>query len=196
MKFLRLALFCGVLSVASSTLPAQQTGNTGKAALLGLPMKFFGGVVKLSADNASPNPVQWYVLARNNERSERLFSLTVVDGQIVAEQPSLDLRQLLGRSSFIDVERIRIDSPQAYQIAEQYAQANNRRLGSVSFVLQREGRDAAPVWSVWCYDTRGRYFGMLQILATTGTVIDREGLPNRPSAQNTNVPLQPFLQSQ
>ena len=73
-----------------------------------------------------------------------------------------------------------IDSPAAFDIAQQFAEANGKNLGTVSYVLQQTGPDSAPVWQVWCYDRGGRYFGYLQIAATNGAVISTDGLPRAP----------------
>ncbi|MGB8467337.1 MAG: hypothetical protein WCE49_20485, partial [Terrimicrobiaceae bacterium] len=43
-----------------------------------------------------------------------------------------------------------IDSPTAFEIARQFAAANDKHLDTVSYVLQQTGSDSAPIWQVWC----------------------------------------------
>ena len=145
-----------------------------------LPPPYQGTVVKLSADNGDPDPSQWYVLAYRDSPEGGLFSITIANGEIVQEKPSLNLGELFKNPSPIAVERMTIDSPAAFDIAQQFAEANGKNLATVSYVLQQSGADSAPVWQVWCYDRGGRYFGYLQIAATNGAVISTEGLPRTP----------------
>jgi len=160
--------------------PAQSVSNSALGALSILPPQYQGYVVKLSADNGNPNPPQWYVLAYRGSPEAGLFSIAIADGEIVQEKPSLNLGELFKSPSPIAVERIAIDSPTAFEIAQELAAANGRDLDTVSYILQQTGPDSAPVWQIWCYDRGGRYFGYLEIVATSGAVISTDGLPNAP----------------
>ena len=73
-----------------------------------------------------------------------------------------------------------MDSRDAFAIAQKYARANGKTVGSVSFALQQKGGSSAPIWSVWCYGPSGSYQGLLQMLATDGTVISNDAFPDRP----------------
>jgi hypothetical protein len=159
---------------------AQQDPNSALGALNTLPPQYQSYVVKLSADNGTPDPPQWYILAYRGSPEEGLFSITISNGQIVQEKPSFNVGELFKNPSPIAIERMTIDSPAAFGIAEQFAEANGRNLTSASYVLQQTGSDSAPVWKVWCYDRGGSYFGYLEIAATDGTVISTDGLPRAP----------------
>ncbi|MGA7903807.1 MAG: hypothetical protein WCA06_14340 [Terrimicrobiaceae bacterium] len=160
--------------------PPPPDSNSALTALGILPPPYQGDIVKLSADNGDPDPPQWYVLAYRDSPDGGLFSIVIAHGEIVQEKPSLNLGELFKNPSPIAVERMTIDSPAAFDIAQQFAEANGKNLGTVSYVLQQTGGDSAPVWQVWCYDRGGRYFGYLQIAATNGTVISTDGLPRAP----------------
>ena len=159
---------------------AAQDMNSALGALSILPPEYQDFVVRVSADNGTPEPPQWYVLAYRGNPQEGLFSITVASGEIVQEKPSFNLGELFKNPSPIAVERVTIDSPAAFEIAEQFAAANDRDLKSVSYVLQQTGPDSAPVWKIWCYDRGGDYFGYIEIAATDGTVISTDGLPRAP----------------
>ena len=120
------------------------------------------------------------MLAYRGDPDNGLFSIAIAKGEIVQEKPSLNLGELFKNPSPIAVERIAVDSPAAFELAAQFAAANDRHLDSVSYVLQQTGPDSAPVWKIWCYDRGGRYFGFLEIAATNGTVISTDGLPRSP----------------
>jgi hypothetical protein len=158
----------------------QQGSNSALSALSILPPEYQGYVVKLSADNGNPDPPQWYILAYRGSPDEGLFSIAIANGEIVQEKPSLNVGELFKNPSPIAIERMTIDSPAAFGIAQQFSAANGKNLESVSYVLQQTGPDSAPVWKVWCYDRGGRYFGYLEIAATNGTVISTDGLPHAP----------------
>ncbi|MBN8709695.1 MAG: hypothetical protein BGO12_08165 [Verrucomicrobia bacterium 61-8] len=160
-------LLCGVLPVV-----AQDSGGA-LAALQALPPKYRDGVLKLSADNGTPNPPQWYVTALNSGANDTIHSITITDGQITSEKLSLDLRSAL-QNSPLNLSAIRIGSTEAWNAAANYCTGKGKTLGSVSYVLQQQGKDAAPLWSIWCYDKGGSYIGFLKLLATTGTVISSE----------------------
>lgn len=160
--------------------PPQPDSNSALGALSILPPEYQGYVVKLSADDGDPDPPQWYILAYRGSPEDGLFSIAVAKGQIVQEKPSLNLGELFKSPNPIAIERIAIDSPTAFDIAQQRAAANGRNLGTVSYVLQQTGAESAPVWQIWCYDRGGRYFGYLEIVATNGNVISADDLPNAP----------------
>jgi hypothetical protein len=157
-----------------------QDQDSALGALNILPPEYQNYVVKLSADNGTPDPPQWYVLAYRGSPEEGLFSIGIANGQIVQEKPSFNVGELFKNPSPIAIERITIDSPAAFGIAQQFAEANGRHLTSASYVLQQIGPDSAPVWKVWCYDRGGSYFGYIEITATDGTVISTDGLPRAP----------------
>jgi hypothetical protein len=174
MTFRCLPLFATILVVSQSAalpqlVPPQPDSNSALGALSILPPEYQGYVVKVSADNGDPG-----------DPEGGLFSITIANSEIVQEKPSLNLGELFRNPSPIAIERMTIDSPAAFDIAQQFAAANDRTLATVSYVLQQTGADSAPVWQIWCYDRGGRYFGYLEIVATNGTVISNDGLPRAP----------------
>jgi hypothetical protein len=178
-------VFVTMLAVSQSAAipqfaPPQPDSNSALGALSILPPEYQGYVVKLSADNGDPDPPQWYVLAYRDNPEGGLFSITIANGEIVQEKPSLNLGELFRVPNVIEVERMTIDSPAAFDIAQQFAAANGKSLATVSYVLQQTGADSAPLWQIWCYDRRGQYFGYLEIVATNGSVVSNEGLPLAP----------------
>jgi hypothetical protein len=185
MTFRNLLLLAAMLGVTwhsalPQLAPPPADSNSALMALSVLPPEYQGNVVKLSADNGDPDPPKWYVLAYRDSPEGGLFSITIANGEIVQEKPSLNLGELFKNPSPIAVERMTIDSPAAFDIAQQFAAANGKTLDTVSYVLQQTGADSAPAWQIWCYDRGGRYFGYLEITATNGTVISTDGLPREP----------------
>jgi len=172
-----------ILSIAlvltSFPLLAQERMSA-MATLQALPVKYQNGVFKVSADNAKPNPDTWYIVARGNADDSPFHNITMSGGQVVSDKITLGLREIFTAPSPISLGRVQIDSPAAYAIAERYAQANGKSLGGVSFALEQKGSDAAPIWSIWCYGVEGSYYGLMQLLATDGTVVSNDAFANRP----------------
>ncbi|MDX2080182.1 MAG: hypothetical protein SFU53_05300 [Terrimicrobiaceae bacterium] len=139
-----------------------------------LPAFYRDNVYRVSADNGTPNPPQWFFTVRSNSGGGGLHSVTVQDQEIISDKRSLDIRTLVTDPSPIDFARVRIDSDAAWNVAGQFCQQKGRKLGSASFVLQQKGVTSAPLWSVWCYDAAGNYIGLVTLLATSGDVISSE----------------------
>jgi len=170
MKF---PLALAVLLASAVSLFAQPAGTDGvKAAIAAVPAHLRDGIVKITADNGKPNPPTWYVLAKN--ASDEVFSVSIADGQVTEEKPSLNLRALFGQPSPINLGKLTIGSDGAWAAAQSYVAKKGKTLGSVSYALEQKGRNAAPLWSIWCYGPDGSYIGYLEILATTGAVVSSE----------------------
>lgn len=166
-------LLTSLLLIAGfATLHAADPGG-GIAALEALPPQYRDGVLKLSADNGVPNPKTWYVVAKNSRQNGAMYQVAIAQGQIVSEKISLDLRAAIKDSS-IDLSKVLVDSDGAWAAGARYCSSKGRTLGNASYALQQQGRDAAPVWSIWCYDANVKYIGLVKVLATTGAVISSE----------------------
>lgn len=151
-----------------------------RAAFEALPAKYSEGVLKLTADNARPNPTTWYFTAQAGGSTSPMHSITVESGQVVQDKLMLGIRELITNPSPIHFGKVLVDSASAYEIAKRYVSANQQELGDVSFALNQKGSDATPIWSIWCYAAGGGYLGRLDVLASDGSVILNEGFPIAP----------------
>ncbi len=147
--------------------------NSAQVALNALPDKYRDGVLKVSADNGTPNPSTWYILAKNSRQDGAMYQVGIAQGQVVSEKISLDLRAAI-RDSSIDLAKVLIDSDGAWAAGQTYSASKGKTLANASYALQQQGRDASPIWSIWCYDKNVKYIGLVKILATTGAVISSE----------------------
>ncbi len=166
--------------VASAQFDGGQTGHSAVAALSILPDNYAQNVVRVTADNAAPDPETWYVMTYKDTMNSPLRSLAISDGEIKRDETSLNPAAYLRSRTPINPDRVKIDSPRAYQIAEAYCIANNKELDSVSFALSQQGKAAVPVWEIWCYDKKEKSLGYLKISATEGSVFTAKGFKNTP----------------
>ncbi len=182
MRFSTLILLvAGALLATPDSLHAQARDPRGAlAALAQLSPNLTRGVLRVTADNGNPNPITWYIQARDRSDGNRQIGIMVTNGVIARQRPRLDLRQALFPGTAITLSQVRVDSNEAFAIAQRFTRANSFRLGTVSYRLEQETPSAPPIWSVWCYNLEGRYIGFLRILATNGSVIETDNLPNSP----------------
>jgi hypothetical protein len=175
MKHLLVLAFVALAAALQAADPAGAI-----ACLQSLPAKYQNGVLKLSADNASPNPDAWYLVVLSGGDDSNIHSLSMAKGQILSNRRSLGFREIFSQASPMELGKIAVDSRDAFGIAQRYARANKMTVGSVSFALQQSGDSAVPVWSVWCYGPSGSYLGLMNILATDGTVVSNDAFPKKP----------------
>lgn len=171
---MRLSLALLLSLFLPAALFAAPDPNGAVAAMQALPGQYQNGIMRLSADHGKPTPPYWAIIARNPARRGLPTSLTVSRGRITSERATLNPRALISGDTPITLGRVRIDSPEAWRRAQRFASDRGRRLDSVSYVLQQRGSNAAPVWSIWCYDSRGRFIGFVSLLATTGAIISTD----------------------
>jgi len=170
-----------LLAIAALTATLHAADPSGAIACLqNLPAKYRDGVLKLSADNADPNPDTWYLVVQRSGDDANIRNLTVADGQITSDRRTLGIREIFSQASPVAVDKVAVDSRDAFGIARRYEEANGRKVGSVSFALQQSGENSAPVWSVWCYGPSGSYLGLMKLLATDGTVIYNDAFARKP----------------
>ncbi len=150
------------------------------ACLNALPEKYRAGVLKLSADDANPDPDTWYVSAQAGRDDKGMRSIEVASGQIISDKPTLGFREIFSSSRPLDLSKVQVDSREIFDIAQNYARANGKQIGTVSFVMNQQGGAAVPVWSVWCYGPDGTYYGEMKFLASDGTVISSDAFSQKP----------------
>jgi len=163
------SLLALVLLFACATAEA---GQSAKQAAFSLPDRYRESIVKISADNGTPDPKDWFFVCRASHSADGILSITVRNGKIIQQKPSLDLRVALGNYSKINLSKVLVDSRGAFAVAQRYvSQEKGATLGNVSYLLQQSGEDAEPIWSIWCYDPSVKYLGLLKLMASTGDVI-------------------------
>ncbi len=166
--------------VASAQFDGGLNGRSALAALSVLPDNYAQNVVRVSADNADPDPQTWFVMTYKDTMNGPMRSVSIEDGEIKRDETSFNPAAYLRSRTPIDQNRVKIDSPRAYQIAEAYCIANNKELDSVSFALSQQGNAAVPVWEIWCYDSKEKPLGYLKISASEGSVFTAKGFKNTP----------------
>jgi hypothetical protein len=126
------------LLFASSTLRAMEPKGA-LACLQALPEVYRNGVLELSADNANPNPDAWNVSVQVGRDDKGMHSIEVASGQIISDKPALGLREIFFSAKPLDLSKVQIDAREIFDIAQQYAGANGKQIGTVSFAARQFG---------------------------------------------------------
>ncbi len=155
--------------------------NWAVAAMLAIDPKYTEGIVVVTARNGTPEPPQWTVIARDSNDLGTLHVLTVADGQVINDKPSLNAYESFRQNVNIDPQQVQVDSGDAFLIAQPIAAANQKIIGHVDYALTVRGRDTTPIWTLNCFDLNGGYLGKVVLLATTGAVLETPGFRNRPT---------------
>ena len=172
MRIARAALLLSFLGICS--LPAQAPGI--KDALGALPKPFVRQIVRISADNGRPNPLTWYILARNASEggwfvNNPLYSITIRGGNLVEAKRYVDVRQLLNWEDFVSTKKINLDAAEAFAVARKALGPKGKAMLTASYVMTQKGRSADPVWAVYGYGKSNRYLGEVKLSARTGAII-------------------------
>lgn len=162
--------------------PAQPAPPGAVAAMRAIDPKYTGGIVVVTASGGTPQPRQWTIIARDTDDLGVLHKITVADGQVIADAQSLNAYESFRQDVNIDPEQVQVDSGDAVSLAEPIAAANQKIIGHVDYALTIRGKDAAPIWTLNCFDINGVYFGKVILLANTGAVLETPGMRNAPAA--------------
>ncbi len=150
------------------------------AAMLAVPPKYADGILEVTGQNGAPNPEEWILQAWNTEDPGTVHKLTVRDDQFVSDVLSVNIYEAERKEINIPMPDIRLDSGDAYEIAQSYAAANGKTLGHVNYSLTTRARRTPPIWTLDCFDGKGSHIGKLEILATSGTVLASPGFKTSP----------------
>lgn len=153
------------------------------AAMMAIDPKYVEGILVVTGRGGSPEPGQWVVVARDTDDLGVLHKITVEDGQVIADVQSLNAYESFRQDVNINPQAVQVDSGQAFFIAQPIAAANQKIIGHVDYALTIRGKDAAPIWTLNCFDINGSYIGKVIILATTGDVLNTPGFRERPPVQ-------------
>ncbi len=171
--------------------PAPQSGiipsseppvpNWAVAAMLAIDPKYTQGIVIVTGQGGTPEPKKWVISARDSDDLGTLHRITVADGQVISDVQSMNTFEALRQDVSIDPTQVQVDSGDAFLIAQPIAAANSKIIGRVDYALTIRGTDAAPIWTLNCFDLNGGFLGKVILLATTGTVLSTPGFKNSPT---------------
>lgn len=150
------------------------------AAMLAVPPKYADGILEVIGREGAPNPREWVLQAWNTEDPGTVHKLTVVDDQFVSDTLSVNLYEAERKEINIPLADVRVDSGEAYRIAQSHASTNGKALDHANYVLTLRAKRTPPVWALDCFDAKGAHMGKLEILATSGAISASSGFKGSP----------------
>jgi cell division septation protein DedD len=191
MRFLLLlVIFCGLSvgtrgqdGVAPASQPAPQTlPTTAFDAINLLPPGAAKRVAIIEGREGTPIPERWYLVVYDPAQEHHLTEYVVANGRLVASRPLSQFAQEIAPEDVLRIDGDVMNSDRAFQLVEQFANANNLRVASINYRLRKEGVGSAPLWKITCLDDSESPFAGMTVAANSGTIIETNGFNLPPSA--------------
>lgn len=128
-------------------------------------------VVGMTGFYGQDQPQQWLILTKDRTSDEMMEEWVIADGKIQGKReirrlPMQDLPTLS-----IDRSRLKVDSDEAFVIAERLADRALMGYDSVHYQLRTRDLGNEPVWVVNMLDPAGRSVGIHYISAESGNIL-------------------------
>jgi hypothetical protein len=177
---LAFALIC--FAGASFAAPTPTT-NTAMNAIRQLPRGEYKRIVRIEAREGKPAPERWYIIVHDPKDENGVHEYVIAGGEVVASRSLSQFVESVKADDIVKESMIKIDSDKVGALASEYALANNVSVATMSYSLLKDGADAAPLWSVACFDESGKQIGTVVVSAGKGNVISHEGFTAEPGAE-------------
>ena len=125
-----------------------------------------GNVTQIRGHRGQDQPAEWEIVTRIAD-GERVF--VAQGGKIVA-----DTVYSSGGGVTIDTRRLRIDSREAFRIANNAASTSKIGFDAIDYELRAASGGNAPLWVIFLRDSKGRDVGELQIAGEDGRILKQD----------------------
>lgn len=127
-------------------------------------------VVGMTGFYGQDQPRQWLILTRA-ENSEELSEFVMMEKNVIRKRKMKKLPNQALPTIEIEVDRLKVDSDIAFEIAELRAKKDSVMYDSVHYQLRCREQDNEPVWVVNMLDPAGKSIGIHYISAETGVLL-------------------------
>ena len=143
-------------------------------------------LVEITGDRGDPRPLEWKLVYRDASARGGVREFLASGDVVVSERTPLRGYPEIASSQPISLERLRVDSDEAFAIANK--QAATRRLGFhwIDYTLQTHFTTGAPMWILRLFDNMGAQVGVIQISAEDGSVL--KSLPSSGTVRLDETP--------
>jgi len=138
-------------------------------------------VVGMAGFYGQSQPFQWMILSMDPKVPGLMHEFVMQNGRIVAERHFPRPKDKDMPYIPLPVRSLRIDSPQAFKIAEQTALKAGLGFDSLHYQLRCRDLRNEPIWVINLNDQKKTPVGVLYISAVTGEVL--RSIWNRPGTQ-------------
>lgn len=128
-------------------------------------------LVELTGERGEPRPQEWKLIYSDPNARGGIREIMASGDVVVSERTPLRGYTGIGTTQPIALNRLKLDSDGAFEIANR--QAANRRIGFnwVDYTLRTNNVTGGPMWILRLYDHMGAQVGVIQISAEDGSVI-------------------------
>lgn len=126
-------------------------------------------VVEVSGTNGVPQPEAWTVVTTDPMARGGVRIFGISNGRIQSERTPTRTGSAEPRP--MDFNQLNLDSPSAFKVAEQEAQASGVAFDRADYLLRRGDRSPSPVWVITLADRNRRPTAEVNLAAENGRVL-------------------------
>jgi hypothetical protein len=180
--------FAACLLLALSAGAAPGLAETALTAVKALPKDVVPQLARIEGRDGMPEPVRWYLLVHDPKAENGLREYVITGGEIVTTRELSQFAEKLTAEDVLGEGEVKIDSDAVAKLAQDFAKANDVKLGPLKYELRKQGAEAAPVWNVTCTDEAQLQLGVLVLTAGKGTLVSHDGFAKKPENTTANSP--------
>ncbi|MFN0126372.1 MAG: hypothetical protein ACKV19_06780 [Verrucomicrobiales bacterium] len=128
-------------------------------------------IVEMTGASGDPQPQEWRVTASAPGRSDLLREFWIGDGRVTDEGLDDDFYPERLPKGFFSLDRVKLDSTQAFAMAEQVARDAGIGFDAVNYKLHCREYSDEPVWTLTLLDREETIVGSVHISADSGRML-------------------------
>lgn len=151
-------------------------------ALKSIPKEALPQIALIEGIGGKPNPDRWHILAQDPTDPTGVHEYVVAGGKVIASRSLSQFAEELKPSDVVGIDEIKIDSLQAWQIADHFAGINQIKPRAYNYELKRAPDGPVGLWVVTVVGEGGESVGKVVLTAAKGVVVSHEGFSIEPGS--------------
>jgi len=131
-------------------------------------------VIEVEGRDGSPQPGVWKIVLDDPTARGGVRELEMANGQVVSEHTPVRQYSGVGANVVMDFQRLNLDSPGAFTVANQEAVRLGVSFDRVDYALRVNDERGLPVWVLRLLDGKGNVTQTVRISADKGLVLHGE----------------------
>lgn len=136
-------------------------------------------VIEVKGTYGTPQPESWVILLDDPAARGGVREIEVGNSKVISERTPMNSA---GSATAINFQKLNLDSPGAFTVAEQTARSSKIGFDAVNYSLKRDETTGTPVWVLELVDADKRAVGSVTIAAETGVIISKDLVASRAAA--------------
>lgn len=150
--------------------------------------KAFGGpavahITEMTGVGGVPQPEEWRVTAIDLRRADILHEFWIGDRRVTDEGTNDDYYPDKLPKGFFKLSRVKLDSTQAFAMAEQVAREANTGFDVINYKLHCREYSDEPVWTLTLLDRHEEIVGSVHLSAESGELLRTVWMRRRPNGR-------------